>query len=71
MFKSRLFKIGMTGDISPKIFHAGDERMIVRRQARDDFRKNTTDAPSLLHLKNPTVVENSHVTAMLVPNLGE
>ena len=60
MFKSRLFKIGMTGDISSKIFHAGDERMIVHRQTGNDLRINTVDAASVLKLKNPTVVENSH-----------
>src|SRR5947207_4192102 len=54
----------MTGDISSEIFHPRDKRVIVRRQARDDFRKNTTDSSSLLHLKNPTVVENSHVSWM-------
>ena len=67
MLKARLLQIGVAGHMFSKIFHSGDKRVIVRRQARDDFRKNTTDASSLLHLKNPTVVENSHVTAMLVP----
>ena len=66
MFKSRLFKIGMTGDISSKIFHAGDERMIVRRQTGNDLRIDTVDAARLLKLKNPTVVENFQITAMLV-----
>src|SRR5438034_1931884 len=52
MFKSRLFKIGMTGDISSKIFHAGDERMIVRRETGNDLCINTVDAARLLKLKN-------------------
>src|SRR5206468_13005266 len=64
MFKSRLFKIGMTGDISSKIFHAGDERMIVRRQTGDDLRISTVDASRPLHLKNTAIVVNSHVSWM-------
>ena len=66
IFKSRLFEIRMTGDISSKIFHAGDERMIVRRQTGNDLRIDTADAARLLKLKNPTVVENFQVTSMLV-----
>ena len=66
IFKSPLFKIGMTGNISSKIFHAGDDRMIVRRQTSNDLRINTADAARLLKLKNPTVVENFQVTSMLV-----
>jgi hypothetical protein len=66
ILKSRLFKIGMTGDMSSKIFDAGDERMIVRWQSGNDLRKDTVDAASLLKLKNPTVVENFQVTVMLV-----
>src|SRR4029077_8110578 len=62
--KSRLFKIGMTGDISSKIFHAGDERMIIRGQTGNDLSINTVDAARLLKLKNTAVVENSQVTAM-------
>jgi len=64
MFKSRLFKIGMTGDVSSKIFHAGDERIIVRRQTGNNLSINTVDAACLLKLKNTAVVENSQVTAM-------
>ena len=64
MFKSRLFKIGMIGDMFSEISHSGDKRVIVRWQARDDFRKNTTDSSSLLHLKNPAIVENSYAVAM-------
>jgi len=64
IFKSRLFKIGMTGDSFSKILHAGDERMIVRRQTGNDLRINAPDAARPLQLKNPTVVENSHAVAM-------
>lgn len=49
-----------------KIFHTGDERMIVRRQTGDYLRIDTADAAGLLKLKNPTVVKNFQITAMLV-----
>src|SRR5436309_12147899 len=64
MLKARLLQIGMAGHMFSEIFHPGDKRVIVRRQARDDFRKNTTDSSSLLHLKNTAVIENSHVSWM-------
>jgi hypothetical protein len=54
----------MTGDISSKIFHARDERMIIRRQTANNLSINTVDAARLLKLKNTAVVENSQVTAM-------
>jgi len=68
MFKSRLFKIGMTGDISSKIFHAGYERVIFRRQTGNDVRKNTIDASRLLKLKGPAIVENSHEKSIQISN---
>src|SRR5207248_4516707 len=64
MFKSRLLQMRMAGHVFSEILHTGDDRMIVPWQTGDDLRKNTTDSSSLLHLKNPTVVENSHVTWM-------
>jgi Fe2+ transport system protein FeoA len=54
--KSRLFKIGMTGDISSKILHARNEGMIIRRQTGNDLSINTVDAARLLELKNTAVV---------------
>ena len=66
IFESWQFKIGMTGDISSKIFHAGDERVIVSRQTCNDLRIDAVDAARILKLKDPTVVENFQITAMLV-----
>ena len=62
----RLFETGMPGNMFPEIFHADDERMIVRRQTGNDLGKDTADAARLLKLKNPTVVENFQITTMLV-----
>jgi len=66
MFKSRPFEIGMTGNMSPKIFYADDERMIIRRQTGNDLCIDAADAARLLKLKNPTVVKNFQVMAMLI-----
>jgi hypothetical protein len=66
MFEPRPLEIGMAGDMSSKIFHACDDRMIVRRQSTNDLRIDTADATRLLKLKNPTVVEDFQVTVMLV-----
>jgi len=60
MLKARLLQIGMAGHMFSEIFHPGDKRVIVRRQARDDFRKNTIDSSSLVHLKNTTAIKNFH-----------
>jgi hypothetical protein len=66
MCKSRLLKIGMTGHMFSEIFHPGDDRTIVPWQTGDDLSKVAVDASRPPNLKNPTIVENSHVTAMLV-----
>jgi hypothetical protein len=64
MFKSRLFKIGMTGDISSKILYTGDDRMIAPWQTGDDLRKVPVDASRLPNLKNTAIVENLRAIAM-------
>jgi hypothetical protein len=52
--------------MSPKIFYADDERMIIRRQTGNDLCIDAADAAGLLKLKNPTVVKNFQVMAMLI-----
>jgi|SRR5947208_4368665 len=62
--KSRLFKIGMAGNISSKVLDATNERMILRGQTGYDLSINTVDAAGFLKLKNAAIVENSQVTTM-------
>ena len=62
--KSRLFKIGMAGNISSKVLDANNERMILGRQTGYDLSINTVDAAGFLKLKNAAIVENSQVTTM-------